>query len=269
MDLMRARVALRERALLDVLDLAVRFCGAHARAYGALALVVLGPMCVASWAVVRLGGWVFGWMAAVALAALADVPFLVLASRLLFEEKAPMGAVLRQWLGVLPRVAAVRLVALAALAVSTLFVGLPWLWVGSILLFSVEAVVLERASVVGACRRAHRLATAHLGTVLTAMILLDLLMIGGLLVADVAGREVLERVLEIRAPKPLWEEGGSFLALLGWWATVPFVATARFFQYIDCRTRSEGWDIQTRFAAIAARATLGMDERRLDAGGRL
>ena len=33
MDLMRARVALRERPLLDVLDLAVRFCAAHAGAY--------------------------------------------------------------------------------------------------------------------------------------------------------------------------------------------------------------------------------------------
>jgi hypothetical protein len=269
MDLMRARVALRERALLDVLDLAVRFCGAHARAYAALALVVLGPMFVASWAVARLGGWVLGWMAALALAAFADVPFLVLASRLLFEEKAPMGAVLGQSLAALPRVAAVRLLALLGLAVSTLLLGLPWLWFGSILLFSVEVVVLERARVVDACRRAHRLATAHLGTVLTALILLDLLMIGGPLVADVAGRELLERVLEIRPPRPLWEEGGNFLALLGWWATVPLLATARFLQYIDCRTRSEGWDIQTRFAAIAARATLAVEERRLDAGGPL
>ena len=33
MDLMRARVALRERALLDVLDLAIRFCAAHAGPY--------------------------------------------------------------------------------------------------------------------------------------------------------------------------------------------------------------------------------------------
>ena len=31
-------------------------------------------------------------------------------------------------------------------------------------------------------------------------------------------------------------------------------ATARFFLYLNVRTRAEGWDIQTRFAALAARA---------------
>lgn len=52
----------------------------------------------------------------------------------------------------------------------------------------------------------------------------------------------------------MFVDGGSALALLGWWLSVPFVATARFFVYLDIRTRSEGWDIQTRFAGIAARA---------------
>ena len=31
-----------------------------------------------------------------------------------------------------------------------------------------------------------------------------------------------------------------------------FVASARFLVYLVVRTRSEGWDIQTRFAALAA-----------------
>ena len=30
-------------------------------------------------------------------------------------------------------------------------------------------------------------------------------------------------------------------------------ATTRFFVYLDVRTRAEGWDIQTRFAALARR----------------
>ena len=64
MDLMRARVALRERALLDVLDLAVRFCGAHARAYGKLVFAVLVPAWFASWLLARWGGWLLGWTAA-------------------------------------------------------------------------------------------------------------------------------------------------------------------------------------------------------------
>ena len=51
----------------------------------------------------------------------------------------------------------------------------------------------------------------------------------------------------------MFREGGSWLALAGWWSALPLLATARFFVYLDIRTRSEGWDIQTRFAAIAAR----------------
>jgi hypothetical protein len=42
--------------------------------------------------------------------------------------------------------------------------------------------------------------------------------------------------------------------MLGLFAQVPYLATARFFLYLNVRTRAEGWDIQTRFAAIAARA---------------
>ncbi|CAN5747553.1 hypothetical protein BH11MYX4_BH11MYX4_30880 [soil metagenome] len=37
---------------------------------------------------------------------------------------------------------------------------------------------------------------------------------------------------------------------------IPYVATARFFIYLNVRTRVEGWDVQTRFAALAARNDL-------------
>ena len=51
----------------------------------------------------------------------------------------------------------------------------------------------------------------------------------------------------------MWSDGWSVLSLLGFWLFVPYVVTARFFVYLDVRTRSEGWDIQTRFLALAAR----------------
>ena len=44
--------------------------------------------------------------------------------------------------------------------------------------------------------------------------------------------------------------------------TVPFAATCRFLLYINARTRTEGWDVQTRFAAIAARAREESDRER-------
>ena len=80
MDLVHARVALRERPLLDVVDLSIRFCVANAGAYARLSVAVLVPGLLASFATARLGGWAAGWMAAVALSALVDAPFVALAS---------------------------------------------------------------------------------------------------------------------------------------------------------------------------------------------
>jgi hypothetical protein len=81
------------------------------------------------------------------------------------------------------------------------------------------------------------------------------------MLADVAGREMLQGLLEVRPPPSMFHEGISWLALVGWWGSVPWLATARFFVYLDTRTRTEGWDIQTRFAAIAARASAADQER--------
>jgi len=87
MDLMRARVALRERPLLDTFDLAIRFCAAHAWAYTKLSLVVLVPAFAVSWGAARLGGWWLGWSVTVVVTAFAGSPFTALASRLVFADK--------------------------------------------------------------------------------------------------------------------------------------------------------------------------------------
>ncbi len=253
MDLIRARVALRERSLLDVTDLAVRFCAANAGAYARLSLVVLVPALAASWLAARAGGWFAGWAVAIATAAFADAPFLALASRLVFADEARARDALRAAAGALPRLAAVRIVQAVALAMSALLLFLPWLWVGGVLLFLPEVVVLEQASVGAAWARAQRVAQAHLGVAVAAMMLLALMAAGSALLADTAGRELLENLLEVKPPHSVFDGGVSGLALLGFWLTLPLRATIRFFVYLDVRTRTEGWDIQTRFAALAAR----------------
>ncbi len=253
---MRARVAFRERTLLDVLDLALRFCAAHPVAYAKVALAVLVPGWAVSCALARAGGWWLGWVVAIALAAFADAPFVALASRLVFEDEVDTADVLGAGLRALPRLAGVRATQLTAALASSLIFGLPWLYLGPMLLFCVEVIVLERTGVSATIVRAHRIAGARFGAALSAMVLLLTMRIAAALVADVAGREILAGVLEITPPPSAFHVGGSWLALLGWWTVVPLAATARFFTYLDIRTRSEGWDIQTRFAAIAARADL-------------
>jgi len=253
MDLVRARVALRERPLLDVLDLAVRFCVANAGSYARLSLVTIVPAFAASWAAARVGGWLLAWPVAIALAALIDAPFVALASRLVFDDEVRVRDVARAAVRIAPRLAGARFVQGLALAMSLALLGLPWLWLGSVMLFVPEVIILEGAGLVGAWSRAAGVASARLGVAMAAMLLLSALVAGAALLADVAGREFLDSVLEIRPPPSIFREGGSVLALFGFWSVLPVRATTRFFVYLDVRTRSEGWDIQTRFAALARR----------------
>jgi hypothetical protein len=95
------------------------------------------------------------------------------------------------------------------------------------------------------------------------MLMLVVAPIAAAMLADVAGREILQGLLEFKPPPSMFRAGGSWLALLGWWAMIPLLQTARFFVYLDIRTRTEGWDIQTRFAAIAARS----EAERVEAAG--
>ena len=253
MDLMRARVTLRERPLLDVFDLAVRFCALNAGAYARLSLAVLLPAAAACWAAAHFGGWWLGWATAVVVSSFATAPFVALASRLVFADAVGTGEAIRMALRALPRLMGIRLLQLLALLASSVLVWLPWLWIGSVLLFVVEVVILEQAGVAATFGRAQRIANAQFGTAASAMFIILLAPIGAAMLADVAGREILQSVLEIKAPTSMFREGGSWLALVGWWSTLPILATARFFVYLDIRTRTEGWDIQTRFAAIATR----------------
>jgi hypothetical protein len=262
MDLMRARVTLRERPLLDVFDLAMRFCVVHARAYAKVSAAVLVPAFAVSWGAARLGGWWLGWTVSVVVAAFATAPFVALASRLVFADSVGTREALGIALRAVPALLGIRLLQLLALAASSLLVFLPWLWLGTILLFVAEVVVLEQASIGATFGRAQRIASAHFGSVAGTMLVLLVVPVAAAMLADVAGREVLQTVLEIRPPPSLFKEGGNWLALAGFWITVPLLTTARFFTYLDVRTRTEGWDIQTRFAAIAARAGEESPERR-------
>jgi hypothetical protein len=254
MDVMRARVVLRERGMLDVADLALRFVVAHARVYAALYAAVILPgiaaTCAAGWII----GWWAGWMTAVVGAAFGGVPFVVLASRLVFADRASPREAIRTSVRALPGIAAIRSLQGLALLLCAPLVLLPWLGVGGATLFVVEVRLLEDITKPTAVfGRASRIAWARFGTTIAAVIILSSAPFAAASLADFAGREVLSQGLELPPPPSMFTVGGSWLAFVGWWAALPFLATARFLLYLDFRTRTEGWDIQTRFAALAGR----------------
>jgi hypothetical protein len=255
-DVMHARLALRERSILDVLDLSVRFVSAHKAIYLRTMAPVLVAAFLSSWAFARAAGWAWGWLGAVLLSLPSQAPFTALASRLVFDDRVRARDALTSSLRAMPRLAIARLIQIVALSAALAFFVLPSLWVGGATLFLGEVVLLEQSTVGRSFGRAQRIAATDVGSAIVGVALVLLVPLAAALLTDITGRAVLEDLLEVRAPASLWGEGGSWLALLGFWAAVPFAATVRFLTYVNFRTRSEGWDIQTRFAALATRGPL-------------
>jgi len=254
MDLREARVTLRERSLLDVLDLALLFVSAHKGVYARTMLAVLAPSFALTAMIAYSTDWLVAWISSLVLAIGAQAPFGALASRLVFADDVRARDALKLALRALPRIAAARVAQLLALAAAAGFLVVPALYFGAVTLFVGEIALLEGSGVGRSFSRAQRIASAQLGTALVGALVFAAMPWAAALLADVAGRVVVHDLLEIAAPDPMWRHGGSLLALAGFWLAVPFVASARFLLYIGFRTKSEGWDIQTRFAVIAARA---------------
>lgn len=250
MDLRDARVVLRERRLLDVLDLAIRFLINHAVPYAALSAIVLVPCGVLSLVIAVHSGWALGWTVAILLAALAEIPFTVLGSRLVFTEETPLESVLAASLRKLPRVLFVRILqALATLAGLTVML-LPGVWILVSTLFISEIILLEESTSGAAFSRAQRMLQGRFGDALMVSLLISGLHVGAVWLGDHALSTLLNDLFQITPPPKLGDPGGGVLGLCAFWLFVPYATTARLFAYLDLRTRTEGWDVQVRFAAL-------------------
>lgn len=253
MNVLTARVALRDRPLVDVLDLSARFLVSHARPYAATFAVVVVPWFAVTWGIGEAVGWAWAWAAAAFASLFATAPFTALASRLVFEEHVRARDALRAAVRATPRLLLARAVQLLLFGAAFGFLVLPAAWVGAMFLVLPEVVVLEQTPVFTSIGRAQRITSGQLGDALAAVLLFVLMAGAAPILGDVVGRSVLEDLLEVNAPASLFSTGGGPLALAGFWVFVPLWTTFRFFLYINLRTRIEGWDVQTRFAALAAR----------------
>jgi hypothetical protein len=252
-DLREVRVVLRERRLLDVLDLAIRFLVAHAVPYIVLSAIVLVPCGVLSLVVAVHSGWVLGWLTAIAVATFAEIPFTILGSRLVFTPEAPLEAVLSASVRKAPRLLAAKLLqGVAVLAGTSAFVA-PGVWIAATTLFLSEVILLEESTAGAAFSRAQRLVAGRFGDALMTFLLIGGLHALAVWVGDRALGSILADLFQITPPAKLGEPGGGVLGLVAFFLVVPFAATARLFAYLDLRTRTEGWDVQVRFAALAAR----------------
>lgn len=262
MNLDASAIVLRPRTLAEVLDLACRFCAVHVGLYLRVGAVVLLPgyaLCLA----LRYGldwGWSATWAAAAALAMVAQGAFTVLVSRQLFAETLTAREVLGAFGRRLGSYLGALLVSRAALAASCLplLVALPFTWTH--VLFQHEASLLEGAGPFASMRRSSRFIRSRAAVAFQMLVLLLVAQASFIAAAELFGDGLLDGILQLGAPfGALFADGGTPFALLGLFASVPYVATARFLGYIDLRTRSDAWDVQIRFMAIAAKAAADGD----------
>jgi hypothetical protein len=254
MNVLEARVVLRDRSLLDVVDLALRFVTKHGKAYAKLGAILLPMAFLVTYGFARAAGWGWGWTAALGLAPFIAAPFTALASRLLFERGVQVKDALGAAGAALPSLLVVRGLELLAVSLGALFVLLPAVWFLSVFLFTNEVLVLERSPIGASLSRLSRLLSGQSGDAIMAVLFLSALHIVAVFLGDAVGRSILEDLLEITPPPSIIDAKGSGMGLAAFWAFLPFVATCRFLLYVNVRTRTEGWDVQTRFAAIVARA---------------
>lgn len=259
-DLLRARVTFRDRALPEVLDLALRFVIVHARTYALVALGSLAPLLALSILAGVVIGWPMAWAVALPLSVAAQVPFTIAASRLVFEDDVRAGAVLRSALSEAPRVLFGRALATIVIALGLTALLAPGLFLAALCRFSGEVTILERAPALKAFSRAQRLASSAMTDAVLGSAAMALVFTASIAIADIAGRMFIGEILQFKPPPSLYATYGGTLPVLGLFLAVPYLATARFFLYLNVRTRTEGWDIQTRFAAIAERERVSGEE---------
>jgi hypothetical protein len=251
MNVLSSRVVLRDRTTLDVFDLSLRFLTANIRPFALLSILVLVPIGVSTWFIARVGGWVVGWIWLLSFGMLAQAPFTILASRLVFEPTARIGETLILAMKRIPALFVARTLEIITGSLLSFFV-VPTVWIGTSCYFVTEVVVLERSGPITAISRMQRLVSGQFGATLVALLLLVPIHVLGTIAFDLIGGFTLESLFEITAPPSMFDVGGSALAIIGYLVFVPLITTARFLMYLNLRTRSEGWDIQTRFTAIAA-----------------
>lgn len=257
MDLGRAAIVLRPRSVTETLDLALRALGALSpSSLLRLSLVYLAPPC-ALLLVARYAfglGWAWVWIAGVVLASLVDAPYTYFVSRRLFHEEPTIREIGRAVAESLPRQlrSALYVLAMVLLTALTGFLMLPW--VMTRLGYVKEATLLEGYAGGQAWARASALARSPGAPAFSLTLSLLVARLASATLAEALGQGLVDDLLQLGQPTgSLWRDGGSAYALVGLFVSTPYVACARFLAYLDLRTRTDAWDVQVRFMALAAK----------------
>lgn len=257
MKLDAARIVLRPRSLVEILDLALKFCSGPAfKLYAKLGALTLLPAwalaCAAHWFL--LMEWVEVWLIALALVTPIQGVFTVAVGRLMFAEDVTVREVLGQFIRRFPAYLGALIATRIIIGIAGLLFFFPAFWAWGRSTYVHEACLLEQADSIESVRRASRMVANNVVNAIGLLLLLSLAACGFVFCAEIlVNTGLLDFLLQVGKPfGELLTDGGSAASLLGLFLVVPLWSTARFLAYIDQRTRRDGWDIQLKFMAIAA-----------------
>ncbi len=262
------RIAIRERAFVDVMDLALRVVRVY---LGPLAVIfactVIPAMALNAWLLADLIGFgeldfglgfvPYAWLMLLLVlleAPLVTAPITLYLGQALFTERPRSGRVVRDLLGSFPQMAWYQL------CIRAVFLPFPLTWFlpYAVWPYLSEVILLERNPWRG---RPGRLSTRARTMALHGGYVGDLFVrwiasVGvGLLLFLSAGFS-LWSLSSLLLNAGIWESSiFTFCFPLAMWLVIGYLAVVRFLGYLDLRIRREGWEIELLLRAEETRLT--------------
>lgn len=250
MQLDRPLVQIRERGMMEQLDLALAVLQRRPLALIAAALAGIAPFEALNYALLELFPDRSAlWPVLVILEAqLATTPLTVVLGGMMFDERPGPGRVARSiGRSIVPLVLFAGLVR-GLILLSVVLVP----FFADRVLFYDEVILLERSRVDEVSRRAKLLGDG-LGGEATARMLVQVILATLLVVATWWGAskfvEMMVETYTMTLPEGLTSRLAPRVAL---WVAVAFFGIGRFLGYIDQRIRQEGWEVELRLRAAGA-----------------
>lgn len=263
------KIVLRPRSLDEVFDLTLAYLRTYLRDFRPLLLLQLG-LAVGLVLLLRQGldqSWPVTWAASFMLAPLTEKGILVFGGDHLFGNaprlRGAYGRVLKR---VFPLVLGAVLLPLPMLPVLILgwddeaaigfavMVSMFWPFLLAWFIYFGAALLLEHLDLQAAFRRSSRLVSFRFGRALTFVVVAFHMRLMIVVTVEILASFIISFVLQLGTPlDTLFTHGGSYPAVVAYFLASPIIALARMFDYVDTRTRLEGWDLQVRFKALVAK----------------
>lgn len=242
-------IQIRERAYLDLLDLAILLVRSRPRTLALAAIAGIAPFAVLNvWLLSRPDVPRLFWPLLLFFETpWATAPMTVVLGGLMFGHPPGPGAIFGRILRAAPWLIAIQLI-LRALLLSS-FV-LAWM-VPARFWFANEVVLLEQVRGLAALRRCLTLTSDRPGEFFSqwvGQVAFGLLFAACFWVGTGAVASALLSS-ELTWDRPALADFGGLRFQLGVWIAIAFFAVARFLIYLDQRIRSEGWELRLRLKA--------------------